>query len=253
SPSSARPEALDSEVCWAGVGARLLRPALLLHFALVFPERAQSSLKEFSKLAFVYGPPLLLLLAHINVAMQTLGFMPWLGSRVLLDQIELVYLAACFVLAGLVFYHSFRNAPSGVLRQQLKWLASGTLAGSLPFALFYSLPYALNPQLNSWMIFSTLSLVLIPLCFGYAIIRYRLMDVDIIFKRGLAHTAATAAVAAVFFSLVGLSGDIFHTSTNDRLVVVLAITIASFLFQPVREWIQRRLDHFFYRDRLDYR
>jgi PAS domain S-box-containing protein len=103
------------------------------------------------------------------------------------------------------------------------------------------------------MIFSSLSLVLIPLCFGYAIIRYRLMDVDIIFKRGLAHTAATAAVAAVFFSLVGLSGDIFHTSTNDRLVVVLAITIASFLFQPVREWIQRRLDHFFYRDRLDYR
>jgi hypothetical protein len=121
----------------------------------------------------------------------------------------------------------------------------GTLAGSLPFALFYILPYAFNPLLKPWMIFSSLSLVLIPLCFGYAIIRYRLMDVDIIFKRGLAHTAATAAVAAVFFSLVGLSGDIFHTSTNDRLVVVLAITIASFLFQPVREWIQRRLDHFF--------
>src|SRR5262249_30198265 len=148
---------------------------------------------------------------------------------------------------------SYRHAPSGVLRQQLKWLAGGTLAGSLPFALFYILPYTLNPLQKPWMVFSSLSLVLIPLCFGYAIIRYRLMDVDIIFKRGLAHTAATAAVAAVFFSLVGLSGDIFHTNTSDRLVVVLAITIASFLFQPVREWIQRRLDHFFYRDRLDYR
>jgi len=32
------------------------------------------------------------------------------------------------------------------------------------------------------MQFSALSLVLIPLCFGYAIIRYRLMDVDIIFN-----------------------------------------------------------------------
>jgi len=250
---SGKLDAFDYEVYFAGVAARLLAPALLLHFALVFPERAQSSLKEFAKLSFVYGPPLLLLLAHLNVAMQTLGFMPWLGSRVLLDQIELGYLACCFVLAGLVFYHSFRNAPSGVLRQQLKWLSGGTLAGSLPFALFYILPFALNPLLKPWMVFSSLSLVLIPLCFGYAIIRYRLMDVDIIFKRGLAHTAATAAVAAVFFSLVGLSGDIFHTNTNDRLVVVLAITIASFLFQPVREWIQRRLDHFFYRDRLDYR
>jgi two-component system, NtrC family, sensor kinase len=243
----------DYEIYWAGVVARLLAPALLLHFALVFPERAQSTLKEFAKLGFVYGPPLFLLLLHLNVAGASLGFLPWIGARVVLDQIELAYLAGCFVLAGLVFYHSFRNAPSGVLRQQLKWLAGGTLAGSLPFALCYILPYAFNPLLKPWMVFSSLSLVLIPLCFGYAIIRYRLMDVDIIFKRGLAHTAATAAVAAVFFSLVGLSGDIFHTSTNDRLVVVLAITIASFLFQPVREWIQRRLDHFFYRDRLDYR
>ena len=250
---SGKLDAFDYEVYWAGVVAGLLAPALLLHFALVFPERAQSSLKEFAKLFFVYGPPLLLLLLHLNVAGGTLGFLPWIGARVVLDQIELGYLAVCFVLAGLVFYYSFRNAPSGVLRQQLKWLAGGTLAGTLPFALLYILPYALNPLLKPWMIFSSLSLILIPLCFGYAIIRYRLMDVDIIFKRGLAHTAATAAVAAVFFSLVGLSGDIFHTSTNDRLVVVLAITIASFLFQPVREWIQGRLDHFFYRDRLDYR
>jgi len=250
---SGKLDTFDYEIYWASIVAKLLAPALLLHFALVFPERAQSSLKEFAKLTFVYGPPLVLLLLHLNVANASLGFLPWIGARVLLDQIELAYLAGCFILAGLVFYYSFRRAPSGVLRQQLKWLSGGTLAGSLPFALFYILPYAFNPLLKPWMIFSSLSLVLIPLCFGYAIIRYRLMDVDIIFKRGLAHTAATAAVAAVFFSLVGLSGDIFHTSTNDRLVVVLAITIASFLFQPVREWIQRRLDHFFYRDRLDYR
>ena len=250
---SGKLDAFDYEIYWAGVVARLLAPALLLHFALVFPERAQGSLKEIAKLGLVYGPPLSLLLVHLAVANNTLGFLPWLGARVLLDKIELAYLALCFIMAGLVFYYSFRSAPSGVLRQQLKWLAGGTLAGSLPFAAFYVLPYLLNPIQNPWMMFSSLSLVLIPLCFGYAIIRYRLMDVDIIFKRGLAHTAATAAVAAVFFALVGLSGDIFHTNTNDRLVVVLAITIASFLFQPVREWIQGRLDHFFSRDRLDYR
>ena len=39
-----------------------------------------------------------------------------------------------------------------------------------------------------------------PLCFAYAIIRYRLMDVDIIFKRGLAYTAATGGVVAVYVS-----------------------------------------------------
>ena len=250
---SGKLDTFDYEVYWASVVARLLAPALLLHFALVFPERTEAARKLFARLAIVYGPPLLLLLLHLNVAFNTLGFLPWLGPRIFLDKLELSYLAACFILAGLVFYYSFRSSPSGVLRQQLKWLSGGTLVGSLPFAIFYVFPYIVNPIQKPWMMFSSLSIVLVPLCFGYAIIRYRLMDVDIIFKRGLAHTAATAAVAAVCFALVGLSGGVFHTNTGDRFVAVLAITIASFLFQPIRVWIQGRLDHFFYRDRLDYR
>ncbi len=250
---SGKLDAFDYEVYWSSVVARLLAPALLLHFALVFPERTEAARRLLARLALVYGPPLLLLLVHVLVASNTLGFVPWVGARVLLDKVELGYLAACFIAAGLVFYYSFRKAPSGVLRQQLKWLSGGTLVGSLPFAIFYAFPYLLNPLQNQWMIFSSISLVLIPLCFGYAIIRYRLMDVDIIFKRGLAHTAATAVVATIFFALVGVSGVLFHTNTNNPLVMVLAITTASFLFQPLREWIQARLDHFFYRDRLDYR
>ena len=246
---SGKLDTFDYEVYWASVVARLLAPALLLHFALVFPERSEGAGKLVTRLGLVYGPPLSLLLVHLGVAFNTLGFLPWLGARLLLDKVELAYLAACFLVAGLVFYRTYRIAPSGVLRQQLKWLSGGTLVGSLPFAIFYAFPYLLNPAQKPWMMFSSLSLVLIPLCFGYAIIRYRLMDVDIIFKRGLAHTAATAAVAALCFVLVALSGGIF----NNRIVAVLSITVASFLFQPIREWIQGRLDHFFYRDRLDYR
>ncbi|MGB9432952.1 MAG: ATP-binding protein, partial [Candidatus Acidiferrum sp.] len=104
-----------------------------------------------------------------------------------------------------------------------------------------------------WMQYSTITLVLIPLCFGYAIIRYRLMDVDIIFKRGLAYTAATAAVAAVYFGLVALIAEIFHAQTSGPVAGMIAIVIAAFLFQPFREGIQARLDRFFYRDRLNYR
>ena len=70
-------------------------------------------------------------------------------------------------------------------------MTGGTLAGIVPFALLYIVPYSLGVVPRPWMNLSALSLVLIPLCFAYAIIRYRLMDVDIIFKRGLAYTAAS--------------------------------------------------------------
>jgi PAS domain S-box-containing protein len=250
---SGKLDAFDYEVYWARIAARMLAPALLLHFALVFPERAAGRLRSLSKLALVYGPGAALLVLHISTALNMLGNVPWLGSRILLDKIELSYLGIYFLTAGLVFYKSFREAPSGVLRQQLKWLTGGTLAGSLPFTLFYIVPFVLDASRHTWMKSSVLSLLLIPLCFGYAIIRYRLMDVDIIFKRGLAYTAATAAVAAVYFALVAAIADIFHTQTSGPAGGMIAIVVAAFLFQPFREWIQARLDRFFYRDRLDYR
>jgi PAS domain S-box-containing protein len=250
---SGKLDAFDYEVYWASVVARLLTPALLLHFALVFPERAEGRARSLSKLTLVYGPAVALLFFHISTAFNMLGFVPWLGSRLILDKLELSYLGIYFLAAGFVFYKNFREAPSGVLRQQLKWLTGGTFAGSVPFAAFYIIPYVMDAATRSWMRTSVLSLVLIPLCFGYAIIRYRLMDVDIIFKRGLAYTAATAAVAAIYFALVALIAQIFHAQTSGPAGGMIAIVIAAFLFQPFREWIQARLDRFFYRDRLDYR
>lgn len=250
---SGKLDAFDWEVYWAEIAARLLVPALLLHFALVFPGRTESRLRTSSKLLAVYLLPLALLLVHVGTALNALGFVPWLGSYLLLDKLEFAYLAGCFLAAGLVFYRSYREAPSGVLRQQLKWLTGGTLVGCLPVSLFYILPRMLDFSLPQWMKLSVLSLVLIPLCFAYAIIRYRLMDVDIIFKRGLAYTAATAAVATVYFALVALITYIFHAQTTGPVGGMIAIVIAAFLFQPFREGIQSRLDRFFYRDRLDYR
>src|SRR6266852_1572820 len=203
---SGKLDTFDWEVYWSEIVARLLAPALLLHFALVFPGRSETTIRSSSKLLAVYLLPLALILIHVSTALNAFGFVPWLGAYMVLEKIEFSYLAACFLVAGLVFYRSYRESPSGVLRQQLKWLTGGTLIGSLPVSLFYVLPMVLdvNVELHPWMKLSVLGLVLIPLCFGYSIIRYRLMDVDIIFKRGLAYTAATAAVATVYFALVAL-------------------------------------------------
>ena len=246
--------AFDWVIYWSNIVARLLAPALLLHFALVFPERTEGRGWTVAKLAGVYALPAVLVFTHVSVAVNVLGFVPWLGARFVLDKIELTYLGICFFAAGVVFYRSYRDESPGVLRQQLKWLTGGTIFGSAPFALFYIAPFVFDSASATWSKFSALSLVFIPLCFGYAIIRYRLMDVDIIFKRGLAYTAATAGVVGVYFAVVALIGELLHlrwpTGPGGGII---AIVVAAFLFQPFRDWTQARLDRFFYRDRLDYR
>jgi len=100
---------------------------------------------------------------------------------------------------------------------------------------------------------SVVSLVLIPLCFRLRHHPLPFDDVDIIFKRGLAYTAATAAVATVYFALVALITYIFHAQTTGPVGGMIAIVVRGVLVPAVPRGIQARLDRFFYRDRLDYR
>lgn len=245
----------DWEVYWAKLAALLAAPALLVHFALVFPERSIARRLMRSLLVCIcYLPAAALLVLNICVAAGLSGFAASFPARVAIDQLELAYLGIYFLLAAAIFLHSYWRAPNGVLRQQLKWVTGGTLAAIVPFAGLYILPFSLGAVPRQWMNLSALSLALIPLCFAYAIVRYRLMDVDIIFKRGLAYTAATGAVGAIYIALVAIVGGLFHTAwPNGLLGGIIAILIAAFLFQPFRDWTQRRLDRFFYRDRLNYR
>jgi len=249
---SGKLNSFDWSIYWCNVVALLLQPALLVHFALVFPSRRIRHLGAW--LGGVYGVPLALLLLHVSVANAAVDLVPSIQSRVFLDQLEFGYWGAYFLVAAFIFLYSYRRAPSGLVRQQLKWVTFGTFAGIAPFFTLYVIPFMAGALPSAWMVMSVFSLVLIPLCFSYAIIRYRLMDVDIIFKRGLVYTLATAAVVAVYFGIVGAIGLLFHSTGSVGAVgTVVAIVIAAFLFQPLRDWMQARLDHFFYRDRLNYR
>jgi signal transduction histidine kinase len=102
---------------------------------------------------------------------------------------------------------------------------------------------------------SALSLALLPLTFGYAIFRYRLMDVDLIFKRGVVYTLAAAIVVGMYFGLVVGVAELVQMRKpgTGPVGLILAVVVTALLFDPVRKWIQDRVDQYFYRARYDYR
>ncbi len=67
---SGKLDTFDWEVYWSEIVARLMAPALLLHFALVFPGRSETTIRTGSKLLAVYFLPLALLLVHLNTALK---------------------------------------------------------------------------------------------------------------------------------------------------------------------------------------
>jgi len=246
----------DGTIYWFNVLAWILQPALFLHFCLSFPEQPEYLRERPVRAVFIYLPGALLMGFHVLVATGFLLYsLPLLLTRYMLDRVELFYLASYFLLGAFWLQRSYRRTEVPLVKQQLKWVTRGTFLAILPFALLYVLPYFLGFVPASWMKLSTLSLIFLPLTFGYAIVRYRLMDVDIIFQRGIAYTLATAAIVGMSFGLIALFADVFRTTfpATSRSGWILAIIITAFLFQPIVNWIQARLEKLLNRERYDYR
>ena len=84
------------------------------------------------------------------VATAMLDFLPSISSRDFLATIELLYVGVYFLFAAAIFLASYLRAPSGVLRQQLKWVTGGNAsAGILPFFLLYVLPRLVTAVVRS--------------------------------------------------------------------------------------------------------
>ncbi len=173
----------------------------------------------------------------------------------MLDRVWIALVAAPYVAGAVALSVEYRKAEDPVIRQQIKWLRNGVICGILPFAMLYVLPYALGAIPNQYLKLSVFSLILLPLSLAYAIVRYRLMDVDILFRRGYAYTLATLCVLAAFYGIVFSLGSLVQKNFKDlgNTGLIAVMLIAAFLFQPIRNWIQERLDRHFYEDRYDYR
>ena len=243
--------AFDQVMYWGNVAAGILSPTIFLHFCLVFPERPNWLAGKF-RISAIYFPGLMLLAGYVLVAksMLRVAASP-LEVSWLLDRAWMLYLTAVYLAGTLVLAIKTPHVDEPLVRQQLKYLRNGALFGVVPFTLLYSIPYIMGALPGHYQKLAVLSLILIPVTWAYAILRYRLMDVDIIFQQGYVYTLATLVVLGIFYSLI------FSFTKPEDLspaAIVGLILFATFIFQPIRDWLQEQLDrYFFYKDRYDYR
>ena len=242
----------DWTIYWSNIVAWILQPALFLHFVLTFPEKRQFVRQRPWLLTLAYLPGALLLGRHIIALRlaQASGHLRWD-----MDRQEMAYGALLFVAAAAILWDSYRLASTTILRQQLKWVTRGTVLAIVPYSLFYVVPYLMGSLPGTVGKLSVLSLGLLPLTFGFVIFRYRLMDVDVISKRVVVYTLAVTAVVGMYFALVAGVAMLVHMRQPSTGPVgwILAVVVTALLFDPVRKWIQERVDHLFYRTVYDYR
>jgi two-component system NtrC family sensor kinase len=247
---------LDWVFYWGDAVAMVLLPPLLLDFTAEFPQRPARSRSGWSRFVpLVYIPALALGAARVIVVTRGAADGQAFSRAIdVLDRADHIYLFSCAMAALAVLMRAFGQITSETGQRQLRWIAWGTALGVGPFALFYALPWALgmDPPL---MQLTAIPLCVVPLTFASAIVRYRLRDVEVIIKRGLAYTAFLSASAVLYFAMLKLAGYLFANDADQHnwIVALLATFVVVLVAQPVKQSVRNALDRVFYRDRYDYR
>ncbi len=185
----------------------------------------------------------------LNIHADALGYLMLLGETVILVVVQL---------------YRYRRVSSPIERQQTKWVVFGMaipitvyIGGTVLYLIFPALaeprsPYGAPYQLALNAI-STCILLLIPLSFGFAMLRYRLWEIDELINRTLVYGVLTASLALIYLGLViGLQyllRGLIH-QTNNVAIVASTLVIAA-LFQPLRHGLQKVIDRRFYRRKYD--
>lgn len=247
---------------------------LFLHFCIRYPVKSEVFAEAKWKTLALYVPATI-----ISLGILSLSLVYYLAPRSVFvediakaidgfDLLSIFYRANFYhfiagVTAGSSFlvWRFFKNKKHPLVRQRLKWAMWGTIFAVLPvFAFQIAERFVFIPH-DSWTSGLTiLPLALIPLSFGHSVVRYRLMDVDVVVRRALVYAMTTLAIAmmigAVALGLVFLAVDSNLSTTEITLRALIAIVAMAgivMLSEPLKKFLQERADRYFYGERYDLR
>jgi hypothetical protein len=187
---------------------------------------------------------------------------PWMTT---VAYLILPLLPLCMLASALSLVLRYRRSK-GDERQQIKWIA---FAAASLVALVYLIAMVasfVHPSeawttvgsvwwLNLLTIAALLSFVTIPIAVGFAVLKYRLYEIDLIINRTLVYGSLTVTLVALYFGGIVVLQRLFVLLTGQQstLAVVASTLLIAALFTPLRRRIQGFIDRRFYRRKYDAR
>ena len=269
---------LDLAIAFLKNSAFILFAPLFLHFCALYPTKQQLFPEKRWLTVVLYVPAILLLLMATVVFLPPAGFVylrnvlrvfGYTTSGVSESFAETFYRLSFLhfmiglVASGALLVRTYVTAKNALVRQQLKWVLWGTLLSVTPFTLLYGLVYLAGASTDRWLTdVAVLPLIAIPFAFGYSVLRYRLMDVELVVRRVFVYALTTLAISLLIGVVVYTGGlyafgsDAAFSSGEITLRVVAAVAAMAAIVMvaaPVKNFLQERIDRIFYGERYDLR
>ncbi|MGO8950877.1 MAG: GAF domain-containing sensor histidine kinase [Ktedonobacterales bacterium] len=154
--------------------------------------------------------------------------------------------------------YRYRRVSNRVQQQQIKWVVYGlgiSVGGYILWAglfalLFFHGRFADVLVRSLFTLSQVVLLLCIPFSIGFAILRYRLWDIDLFINRTLVYGALTACVLGIYTLIVGGVGTLLQARGNLGLAL-LATGLIAVLVQPLQTRLQRAVNRLMYGERGD--
>jgi two-component system NtrC family sensor kinase len=264
---------LDLAIAFLRNSAFILFAPLFLHFCALYPAKQQLFASKRWRVVWFYVPAMLLLglaafvflrdvLTH---AMPALRMIPRVSENFvgLFYRLSFLHFTIALVASAVLLVRTWVTTRSAVVRQQMKWVVWGSLLAITPFTFLYGVGYLFGAQADRWLTdAAVLPLILIPMAFGYSVVRYRMMDVELVVRRVFVYAFTTLAIA-LLIGVVVYTGGLYAFGADEgftsgeitlRVVVaVLAMAAIVMVAAPVKNFLQEQVDRLFYGERYDLR
>ena len=260
---------LDLAIAFLRNAGFIVAAPLFLHFSAVYPVRYHLFEDRRWRTVLLYAPAFVLLgfasviFLHDELVKliphQLLDYSPNLVAR--FYKASFIQFTVAFVASAVLLVRRFMISKNTVARQQLKWVVWGAVLAIAPFTLLYAIGYIVGETAEPLTDFALLPLILIPLSLGYSVVRYRLMDVELVVRRAAVYALTTLAIALAIGAIVyfagfyAFSGQLASTSeiTLRLIISVTAMAVIVIIAAPVKNFLQERVDRIFYGRRYDLR
>jgi signal transduction histidine kinase len=233
-------------------------PALLLHFLLSFPRHKRLLHSPQQQALAIYVPAAVFVVALEIYHGRALfsADMALFREYYRVFNLHRSYIVIYFLLSMAALAHSYFTANDESEKSKTRWILWGIAVGASPFILLWTLPNLLD---NAPLIpeeVANLAIIVAPLSFAVAIVKYRLFDVEIVINRSIVYSLLTGAIIAFYLLLVGFAGNFLHDGISpnaNSFIAIICTLLAAVIFQPAKQIIQRFVDRTFYRVKYHYR
>lgn len=242
----------DRLVYWLDAWALLLVPPLFLDFCSRFPD---DSVRSRTLTTASYGLAVAVGAAHHAAAGGWVGGgleEAWLVR--FFETAPLAMLAANLLASAVVIWKKVRRSEHPAYRLQLGWFMFGVVAGCVPFTAFYIVPFMAGIAPSPNQAFSVFSLAALPVSILVALFRFRLLDLELIWRKAIASwTAIAILLGSGYLALFRDGVAVRWLDVYGPVGWLCSLAIAAGLYIPMRNWILGTLERWAYRERFEER